>query len=57
MSSLPTFATSVASLAFNAKGTKLAIAVSYTFEEGDKEHPPDAIAIVDIAENQMKPKS
>ena len=35
MTSLPAFPTSIAALAFNHDGTELAIASSYTFEEGD----------------------
>ena len=33
----PTFPTSISALSFSSSGTKLAIAVSYTFEEGEKE--------------------
>lgn len=38
-------ATSIASLHFNHDSSKLAVAVSYTFEEGEKDHPPDAVHI------------
>ena len=33
----PGYKTSIASLSFNADGTQLGIAVSYTFEDGEKE--------------------
>eukprot|EP01137_Pigoraptor_chileana_P014153 Opistho-2@68450 len=36
---------SIASLSFSADGSMLAIASSYTFEEGEKDHAPDSIII------------
>ena len=39
------YPTSIASLAFNHNGEYLAIASSYTYEEGEKDHPADAIFI------------
>eukprot|EP01104_Vermistella_antarctica_P017780 TRINITY_DN636_c0_g2_i1.p1 TRINITY_DN636_c0_g2~~TRINITY_DN636_c0_g2_i1.p1 ORF type:complete len:331 (+),score=59.08 TRINITY_DN636_c0_g2_i1:212-1204(+) len=50
------FQTSIASTAFNADGTLLAIAVSYTYEEGEREHPADSIIIRNVAEKEVKPK-
>ncbi len=50
------YPTSIASLAFNNDGTKLAIASSYTFEEGERDHPLDEIFIRTITENEAKPK-
>eukprot|EP00049_Salpingoeca_infusionum_P019164 m.360521 g.360521 ORF g.360521 m.360521 type:complete len:330 (-) comp19081_c0_seq1:361-1350(-) len=50
------YPTSIASLAFSPSGTMLAIAVSYTYEEGDKEHPPDQIVIRPVTAEQMQPK-
>jgi len=53
---LPKYPTSIASLAFNENGTLLAIASSYTFEEGEKDHPPDAIFIHKVLDSDVKPK-
>lgn len=39
------YPTSVASIAFDKSSTRLAIAVSYTFEEGEKDHPPDEVHV------------
>lgn len=50
------YSTSIASLAFNFDGSLLAIAASYTFEEGDKSHPPDAIYLRCPNENEVKRK-
>ena len=50
------YQTSIADLSFNSQGTKLAVAASYTFEQGEKDHPLDAIFIRDIHENEVKPK-
>eukprot|EP00300_Choanocystis_sp_HF-7_P021299 c20763_g2_i3.p1 GENE.c20763_g2_i3~~c20763_g2_i3.p1 ORF type:complete len:123 (+),score=35.02 c20763_g2_i3:652-1020(+) len=51
------FPTSISSVAFNRDGSKLAIASSYTFEEGEKESPPDNIFIRTVMEQDVKPKS
>lgn len=53
---LPCFPTSVAALSFNHDGTLLAVASSYTFEEGEKDHPPDQIFIHQVADAEVKPK-
>ena len=47
---------SIASLAFNSSGTKLAVAASYTFEEGEGDHPPDAIFVRQVGDDETKPK-
>jgi cell cycle arrest protein BUB3 len=49
--------TSISALAFNCTGTCLAIAASYTFEEGEKEHPTDSIIIRQVSESDVKPKA
>ena len=54
---LPPFQTSIASLSFNATGTKLAVAASYPFEHGAVDHPPDALYLVDVADADVMPKS
>jgi len=43
-------------LDFNKDGQYLAIASSYTFEEGEKDHPPDSVFIRHIGENECKPR-
>ncbi|KAL4419466.1 hypothetical protein ABPG77_008268 [Micractinium sp. CCAP 211/92] len=50
------YPTSVAALAFNGAATKLAVAASYTFEQGEREHPADAIFVRDVAEGEVRPK-
>ena len=50
------FPTSIASLSFNHDGTMLAVASSYTFEEGEKDHPPDNIYIRMISDSEVRPK-
>uniref|UniRef100_A0A6U3TF74 Uncharacterized protein n=1 Tax=Ditylum brightwellii TaxID=49249 RepID=A0A6U3TF74_9STRA len=57
LTTLPKFATSIAALAFNHNGTELAIASSYTFEEGEREHPRDEIFVREILDHECKPKS
>jgi len=49
--------TSVSSLAFNRDGTKLAIAVSYTWEQGERPHPADAIVIKDVADEHVRSRA
>ncbi|PRW58435.1 mitotic checkpoint [Chlorella sorokiniana] len=51
------YPTSVAALAFNGAATQLAVAASYTFEQGEKEHPADAIFIREVTEAEVKPKA
>ncbi|TPX31953.1 hypothetical protein SeMB42_g07677 [Synchytrium endobioticum] len=48
---------SIASLAFNSTGTLLAVASSYTFEDGEKDSPPDSVYIRTILDADVKPKS
>lgn len=50
------YPTSIASLSFNHDGSLLAIAASYTFEEGDKTHPDDKVIIRRIQDSDVKPK-
>ncbi len=33
-----------------------AVASSYTFEEGEREHPPDAVFVRAVTELEAKPK-
>ena len=46
----------IAALSFNCSGQALAIAASYTFEEGEKEHAPDAIIVKAVTEADVKPR-
>jgi len=53
----PQFPTSIASLDFNLDGRLLAIAVSYTWEQGEKmDAPQDQICIRNIREFEVQPK-
>lgn len=55
---LPRYPTSVAALAFNDPGTLLAVASSYTFEEGEKTPPPlDQIFVREVNELEVRPKA
>ncbi|KAK9763607.1 mitotic spindle checkpoint protein Bub3 [Basidiobolus ranarum] len=53
----PKYPTSISSLAFSCDGTMLAVASSYTYEEGEKDHAPDSIYIRTIADSEVKPKT
>lgn len=53
---LPVYPTSISSLSFNQKGTHMAVAASYTFEGGEKDHPPDAIFWRPVADSEVAPK-
>jgi len=50
------YPTSIASLDFNCDGSLLAIASSYTFEEGEKDTAPDQIFIRTVTDFEVKPK-
>lgn len=56
LTTLPKFATSIAALAFNMDGSELAIASSYTYEEGEREHPRDEIFIRPMLDSECQPK-
>ncbi|KAJ1767619.1 mitotic spindle checkpoint protein Bub3 [Coemansia sp. RSA 1807] len=51
------YPTSISALDFNASGNMLAVASSYTYEEGEKDHPPDSIWIKPMTENEARPKA
>eukprot|EP00833_Pecoramyces_ruminatium_P012964 jgi/Orpsp1_1/1186996/evm.model.d7180000054729.1 len=51
------YPTTISSLSFNSEGSLLAVASSYTFEEGEKDHPPDTIYIRSITDSEVKPKT
>ena len=51
------YPTSIAGIAFNESGTAMAVASSYTFEEGEKQGvPPDQLFIRAVNEAEVKPK-
>ncbi|GAA0166945.1 RNA metabolism protein [Lithospermum erythrorhizon] len=50
------YPTSIAALSFSRDGRLLAVASSYTYEDGDKAREPDAIYIRSINEVEVKPK-
>ncbi|KAJ6986326.1 mitotic checkpoint protein BUB3.2 [Populus alba x Populus x berolinensis] len=51
------YPSSIAALSFSRDGSLLAVASSYTYEEGDKPHEPDAIFVRSVNEIEVKPKS
>lgn len=57
ISSVTKFPTSVACMAFNHDGTQLAAASSYTFEEGERDHPRDEIYVREMLDSEVKPKA
>uniref|UniRef100_K3WCF8 Anaphase-promoting complex subunit 4 WD40 domain-containing protein n=1 Tax=Globisporangium ultimum (strain ATCC 200006 / CBS 805.95 / DAOM BR144) TaxID=431595 RepID=K3WCF8_GLOUD len=50
------FPTSISALDFNHDGSVLAIASSYTYEEGEKDHPNDAIFLHSVQTSEVQPK-
>mmetsp|Transcript_17071 Transcript_17071/g.25727 ORF Transcript_17071/g.25727 Transcript_17071/m.25727 type:complete len:374 (+) Transcript_17071:111-1232(+) len=57
LASLAKLPTSIACLAFNRDGTELAMASSYTFEEGERDHPREEIYVREVLEGEVKPKA
>jgi cell cycle arrest protein BUB3 len=57
LTTMPPLPTSISALAFNHDGTELAIASSYTFEDGEREHPRDEIYIREMLESECKSKA
>ena len=49
--------TSVSALAFNHDGSQIAMASSYTFEEGERDHPREEILVRDVLEGEVRPKT
>lgn len=57
LTTLPKMPTSISALAFNRDGQELAIASSYTFEDGEREHPHDEIYVRKMLDSECKPKT
>lgn len=53
---LPKYPTSISALDFNHDGSVLAVAASYTYEEGEKDHPNDAIFLHTVQDSEVRPK-
>ncbi|CAM9860904.1 unnamed protein product, partial [Laminaria digitata] len=51
------YPTGIAAMAFNHDGTRLAIASSYTFEQGAIAHPKDQIFVRDVMDSDVRPKA
>ena len=51
------YPTSVAAIAYNSSATLMAVAASYTYEQGEKEQPRDAIFVRDMAPAEVAPKA
>lgn len=51
------YQTSVASLGFDEGSQRIVVAVSYTFEEGEKDHPPDEVHIRKVDDGHIATKS
>lgn len=56
LTTLPSCPTSISAIAFNSDGTEIAVASSYTHEEGDRAHPADEIFTRKIVESECMPK-
>ncbi|KAK9846411.1 hypothetical protein WJX81_003316 [Elliptochloris bilobata] len=50
------YPTSVAALAFSRDGRTLAVASSYTYEQGEQAHAPDAIYLRPMSDAETRPK-
>ena len=57
LTTLPKFPSSIAALAFNEDGSELAIASSYNYEEGEREHPRDEIYVRPVLDSECQPKN
>lgn len=57
LTTIPPFPTSISSIAFNHDGSEIAIASSYTHEEGDRAHPQDEIFTRKILDSECQPKA
>lgn len=53
----PKYPTGISALAIDPNGSFLAIAASYSFDEGEKDHPPESIFIRSLEDSDIKSKS
>jgi len=53
----PKYQTGISALAIDSQGSFLAIASSYSFDEGEKDHPPESIFIRKLDDSDIKSKS
>lgn len=56
VATLDSYATSIAALDYSPDGSRLAIAVSYAWEQGDKPHPAEEIVVRRITDDDVKPR-
>jgi cell cycle arrest protein BUB3 len=50
----PCAATSIASIDFSPKDELMAVAVSYTFEEGERDHPEDTVYVLQVSDSEIR---
>jgi cell cycle arrest protein BUB3 len=53
----PKYSTGISALAIDSQGDFLASAISYSFDEGEKDHPPESIFIRKLEDVDIKSKS
>lgn len=53
---LPPYPTSISDVAFSRGGDLLAVASSYTFSEGERDHPNDAIFVRQVDDSDVRPR-
>ncbi|CAI5739723.1 unnamed protein product [Hyaloperonospora brassicae] len=51
------YPTSIAALDFSRDGAVLAVAASYTYEQGEKDHPNDAVFLHTVQDSEVRPKT
>lgn len=54
---LPKYHSPISSMSFNRDGQLLALAASYGYEEGERDHHPDSIFVRAVEDSDIKPKS
>ncbi len=47
----------MAALAFSRTGGLLAVAASYAYEQGERDHPADAVYIREVQDAEVRPKA
>ena len=53
----PKYSTGISALAIDSTGSFLAIASSYSYDEGEKDHPPESIHIRKLEDSDIRSKS